>query len=89
MMMILHFNPFDTFSRLDILDYDNTSVSSLHIHSLLSNGIEELVDVAYSKNNFNITFNGPTEFLPEVSSKVREIENTKYSVNKIKIEGVY
>ena len=87
--MILHFNPFDTFSRLDILDYDNTSVSSLHIHSLLSNGIEELVDVAYSKNNFNITFNGPAEFLPEVRSKVREIENTKYSVNKIKIEGVY
>lgn len=89
MIMVLHFNPFDTFSKLDMLDYDNGSASSLYIHSLLSNGIEELVDVAYSKNNFDITFNGPIEFLPEIRSKVREIENTKYSVNKIKIEGVY
>ena len=89
MIMVLHFNPFDTFSKLDILDYDNGSASSLYIHSLLSNGIEELVDVAYSINNFDITFNGPIEFLPEVRNKVREIEDIKYSVNKIKIEGVY
>lgn len=87
--IVLHFNPFDTFSKIELVNPKTNEVESFFMHSLLNHGLEELVDIAYSKNNFDIFFNGPIEYLPEFRDTAREIESQKYSTNKIKIQGVY
>lgn len=84
--IVVHFNPFDTFSKIDIVT--KTNIKSMYIHSLLNHGIEELVDVCYSVKNYEVFLNAPIEFLPEFRETAKNIENQKYSMNKIKIEGV-
>ena len=86
--IIIHYNPFDTFSKITLLDKKSVE-GSMYIHSLMQHGANELVDVCYSKNIFNVFFDGPIEFLPELRNLTFQLENDKYSFHKIKIEGVY
>lgn len=85
--IVVHFNPFDTFSKIDLITKDNSE--TMYIHSLLQHGVEELVDVCYSTKNYEIFLNAPAEFLPQFRENAKCIENTKYSENKIKIQGAY
>ena len=86
-VLIVHFNPFDTFSKVDVVTPAGVS-KSLLVYSLFNHGIGELIDIAYSLNSFDIYFDGPVDFIEEINRKATAIESMKYNNNKITIKGV-
>lgn len=84
--LVVHYDPFAAESRLYVMEDGKNN--QINVHSSLNELAEELLTLAYSYNCYDLKFHAPCHIISEIKRRINELEENKYSVKKITIEGI-
>lgn len=85
--LIINYDPFSQDSTVYISKEDGQK-KSMTISSDISGLAEALIGLAYGQNIYSIKIRAPFAITNEISRQIIQTENTLYSENKIKVEGI-
>lgn len=79
--IIIDYDPFVMESRVSILNDGKREYAN--IHSSIEELPQNIIDLAYKNNIYDIKVNGPFSVATEIKERLKQYENTRYSTNKI------
>ncbi len=85
-VIIISYDPFAAESRVNI--FKNGIQKNIKVHSNINDLVGEIIATAYGEGIFSVKTHAPFAFTSEIARRVHEQEKNKFSVQKIKVEGL-
>ena len=84
--IVVSYDPFAMESRVTVIhgDFNEQVTVSSDIESLVA----DLVALAYRYDTYNVRTHAPLAITAEIKRQITALENTRYSENKITVEGI-
>lgn len=84
--LIVDYDPFAMESRVTLVE--DGKRNQIKVASSIESLTEHLVAYSYDNNVYDVRVHAPLAITNEIERQVSTLENTTYSENKIKVEGI-